>query len=245
MPRDIRLSRRDALRLGGAAAVSTVAAGCSIGSTPKATASVAPPASTAALATPSPTAAGGATQTPSCILAPEMTEGPYYIAGETMRRDITEGKSGAILDLTITIVDAARCTPVAAVAVEIWHADASGVYSGFGSGSGNRTFLRGVQTTDASGNVTFRTIYPGWYQGRATHIHLKAHVAGGVHTTQLFFDEALNDAVYKTAAYSGHSGRRTTNNQDGIFSGGGSRTIVAVSGSGAYTGSVVLGLQQA
>ena len=85
--------------------------------------------------------------------------------------------------------------------VDIWHSDATGNYSGFGSTSSNKTFLRGVQTTDANGAVTFTTIYPGWYQGRAVHIHVKVYAGGTeVHTGQLFFDDAVNGAVFARRA---------------------------------------------
>src|SRR3954471_24474976 len=83
--------------------------------------------------------------TVSCILTPEQTEGPYYIAGEKLRRNITEGRPGTPLVLRTFVVDAATCRPIRNAAVDIWHADASGVYSGFGGGSSNRTFMRGIQ----------------------------------------------------------------------------------------------------
>ena len=126
-----------------------------------------------------------------------MTEGPYYIDGEAVRSDITEGKAGTPLRLDLTVVDADTCAAIPGASVEIWHADATGNYSGFGNTTSNTTFLRGIQTADDSGAVTFHTIYPGWYQGRAVHIHLKAHKGGNeVHTTQLFFDEDVSDTVF-------------------------------------------------
>ena len=125
-----------------------------------------------------------------CVLAPEQTEGPYYVAGEKLRRDITEGRPGAPLLLRLRVVDASTCKPIKGAAVDIWHCDALGVYSGFGSGSGNRTFMRGVQKTDATGLARFRTVWPGWYQGRTVHIHVKVHVGGNVvHTGQLYFPD--------------------------------------------------------
>jgi protocatechuate 3,4-dioxygenase beta subunit len=179
----------------------------------------------------------------SCVLTPEMTEGPYYLAGETIRSDVTDGRPGVPLRLELTVMDATKCTPIPGATVEIWHADAGGVYSGFGAGASNRTFLRGVQIADGSGKVTFATIYPGWYQGRATHIHLKVLVSGTTHTTQLFFPEAVNNAVYAVAPYSGHAGSRTLNSQDGIFSGGGSSTTLAPTGSSAgYVAALNLGV---
>src|SRR5207249_6075801 len=111
----------------------------------------------------------------TCVLTPEQTEGPYYIANEKVRRNITEGQPGAPLVLRLFAVDASTCRPIKGAAVDIWHADAGGVYSGFGSGSGNRTFMRGIQKTDAKGLARFRTVYPGWYRGRTVHIHVKVH----------------------------------------------------------------------
>src|SRR5437868_1621090 len=127
-----------------------------------------------------------------CVLTPELTEGPYYIAGEKLRRDVRDGHPGTLLTLRLTVLNASNCSPIRGAAVDIWHADAAGNYSGFGGGAGSRTFLRGIQKTDKNGLAMFTTIYPGWYQGRAVHIHVKVHVGGSVvHTGQLFFSDAL------------------------------------------------------
>src|SRR5436305_381668 len=88
-----------------------------------------------------------------------------------LRRNITEGRPGTPLTLRLRVVDASTCKPIKNAAVDIWHCDALGAYSGFGAGSGSRTFMRGVQRTDANGFATFQTVYPGWYQGRTVHIH--------------------------------------------------------------------------
>ena len=98
----------------------------------------------------------------ACVLTPEQTEGPYYIANERVRRNITDGHPGAPLTLRLTVVDATTCRPIKGAAVDVWHADAAGVYSGFGSGAGSRTFMRGIQHTDTTGLALFRTVYPGW-----------------------------------------------------------------------------------
>src|SRR2546423_293933 len=109
----------------------------------------------------------------TCVLTPELTEGPYYIAGEKVRRDIREGHPGTLLTLDLRVLNVATCSPIKGAAVDIWHADAAGNYSGFGAGSSSRTFLRGIRKTDANGLAAFTTIYPGWYSGRAVHIHVK------------------------------------------------------------------------
>ena len=127
-------------------------------------------------------AAGSGEQTArvACVLAPEMTEGPYYLPGEKVRRNITEGLPGAPLDAAPdACVDASTCKPIKGAAVDIWHASAAGKYSGeAANGTVGLTFLRGIQRTDANGLALFKTVYPGWYQGRAVHIHVKVHVGG-------------------------------------------------------------------
>jgi protocatechuate 3,4-dioxygenase beta subunit len=183
----------------------------------------------------------------SCILTPEQTEGPYYIAGEKLRRNITEGHAGAPMLLRPTVVDATTCRPIKNAAVDVWHADAAGVYSGFGSGSSNRTFMRGVQRTDARGLADFRTVYPGWYQGRTVHIHVKVHVGGNVvHTGQLYFSDALTDKVYRRAPYSSRPDRTTRNADDMIFRSGGARSMLKVkrSAAGVYVAAITMGVRR-
>src|SRR3954452_15135744 len=236
--------RRLLIVLGGGAA--TVLAACSKGaSSAVGTVTTMATSSDSATTSKSVTAATADASTVSCVLTPEMTEGPYYIDGEANRSDVTEGKPGTPLNLVLPVVDATTCKPIAGATVEMWHADAAGNYSGFGSATSNRTFLRGAQTTDAKGEATFLTIYPGWYQGRATHIHVKVHVGGDeVHTGQLFFDEAVNAAVYVKSPYDTRSGNRTLNTDDGIFSNGGAQSMVALTPKGdGYTGRLVMGVR--
>jgi protocatechuate 3,4-dioxygenase beta subunit len=156
---------------------------------------------------------------PSCVLSPEVTEGPYYLDLNRVRRDITEGKAGLRLDLRIKVVDASSCRAIEDAAVDIWHADAGGTYSGFSAeGTDGRTFLRGVQLTGEDGVARFRTIYPGWYTGRAIHIHLKTHVGGRtVHTGQLFFSDRVSDHVATLSPYNARGGDRTRNSADDIY----------------------------
>ena len=127
-----------------------------------------------------------------CVLTPEQTEGPFYLPLELIRQDITEGKPGLPLRLRIAVADINACTMLADAAVDIWHCDAQGYYSGVeanpggnasqsaeaGAGSEAGTFLRGIQLTNADGIAEFQTIYPGWYAGRTVHIHMKVHVGG-------------------------------------------------------------------
>ena len=188
--------------------------------------------------------AGVASGQVKCVLTPEMTEGPYYLSGEKLRRDITQGKPGARLDLALTVVDASTCRPIKGATVDIWHCDAGGVYSGFGAGSSNRTFLRGLQKTDAHGVAHFKTVYPGWYPGRTVHIHVKVHLRGNVvHTGQLFFADATTDAVYRKAPYSRRPNRDPRNSGDSIFVNGGKRSLLKVKKTKAgYRGAIVMGV---
>jgi protocatechuate 3,4-dioxygenase beta subunit len=191
--------------------------------------------------------AGIASGAVTCILQPELTEGPYYIEGEKVRRNITEGRPGAKLMLRLTVVDASTCKPIKGAAVDIWHADAAGVYSGFGAGASSRTFLRGVQRTDANGLAIFQTVYPGWYPGRAVHIHVKVHVGGNVvHTGQLFFSDKVTDAVYKRSPYSRRPNRNPRNTGDSIYVNGGSKSVVTVKsdGKGGYVGRMTMGISR-
>jgi protocatechuate 3,4-dioxygenase beta subunit len=182
----------------------------------------------------------------SCVLTPELTEGPYYLAGEKLRRDIREGHAGTPLSLRLRVLNAATCRPIKAAAVDIWHADAAGNYSGFGNGAGSRTFLRGIQRTDAGGLAVFTTIYPGWYQGRTVHIHVKVHVGGSVvHTGQLFFPDSLTDTVYRASPYAARGLRQVRNADDSIFVNGGKRAMLAVKKHGTgYIASISMGVHK-
>jgi protocatechuate 3,4-dioxygenase beta subunit len=174
---------------------------------------------------------------PSCLLSPEQTIGPYYLDVLRVRKDLTEGKPGLPLKLRLMVVDAKRCLPVQNAAVDLWHCDALGIYSGFTADSpdgpasrehDNTTFLRGVQLTDADGTVEFSTIYPGWYLSRDVHIHVRVHVGGGVtnasyggghvtYTGQLFFRDEITDAVARHEPYATHDIARTRQDEDDVF----------------------------
>jgi protocatechuate 3,4-dioxygenase beta subunit len=180
----------------------------------------------------------------ACVLTPEMTEGPYYIPDEAARRNIAEGLPGVPLALRLTVVSASTCKPVSGAKVDVWHASALGIYSGAQGNTG--TFMRGVQPTNAQGVALFETVYPGWYTGRAVHIHVKAHLGGNVvHTGQLFFPDTLTDRVYQRSPYSTRSARDTRNATDAIFRNGGSRSMLKVARSGSgYVGAIVLGVHR-
>ncbi len=164
----------------------------------------------------------------SCQLSPELTEGPYYIEDSRLRRNVTEARPGLPLWVSLKVTDAQSCATVAGAVVEIWHADAGGSYSGF-NGADDDTFMRGRLTVGDAGVATFRTVYPGWYQGRTPHIHVKVHVGDSVaHTGQLFFDDAVSDAVYAQAPYAARGTRDTDNASDGIFADGGAESMLTL-----------------
>ncbi len=182
----------------------------------------------------------------TCVLAPEQTEGPYYLPGEKMRRNITEGRPGTPLVLRLGVVDASTCAPIHGAAVDIWHCDATGVYSGVAPSRAASTFMRGIQRTGAGGIATFQTVYPGWYPGRTVHIHVKVHLGGNVvHTGQLYFPDNVTDVAYRKAPYSGRPGRDTTNAVDAVFRNGGRSSLLRIRRSAAgYTGSITMGVHR-
>ncbi|MCB9917451.1 MAG: intradiol ring-cleavage dioxygenase [Planctomycetes bacterium] len=165
-----------------------------------------------------------------CSTTPSMTEGPFYINPALLRSNITDGLPGIPLILDLKVVQVGSCTPVKDAIVDIWHCNVDGLYSGF-NGQLNNTnttgenFLRGIQVTDQNGLARFCTIYPGWYPGRTVHIHIKVITATRTLTSQLYFDDGLNDEIFTSLEpydVRGNSGR-TRNNRDGIFN---SATVV-------------------
>lgn len=140
----------------------------------------------------------------ACVLTPQSESGPYYFDPKLVRADIAEGRPGVPLSLRLRVIEAGACTPIPGARVDIWHCDARGIYSGYpGQGDthkldqSGKTFLRGTQMADAAGWAAFKTIYPGWYAGRATHIHFRVFLdEATVLTGQTFFPEALNEFIY-------------------------------------------------
>src|SRR4051794_32709798 len=144
--------------------------------------------------------AGPALAAPDCLLQREVTEGPYYLDLDLVRRNIKGDRRGTPLSLRFTVVDASTCRRLEAAALEIWHADAAGEYSGVAGDSGN--YLRGIQRTNANRVARFETIFPGWYPGRTPHVHMKVFVSGHeVHTGQVFFRSAVKRTVYGQGVY--------------------------------------------
>lgn len=200
-------------------------------------------------------AAGVASGNTTCQITPEETAGPYpdkigmLQDSKYFRSDITEGKPGVPLTLTLTISNTnGGCAPLANANVEIWHCDAGGDYSEYtqpGYDGTGETFLRGVQTTDANGQVIFKTIYPGWYQGRVTHVHFQVYVSGkAVKTSQIAFDEAVTSGVYDTTQYASHGQSPMTNAQDMVFSDGDEYELADLLGdtTKGYTATLAVGV---
>lgn len=202
----------------------------------------------------------------SCVVAPTEVEGPYpYPGGEINnplnRSDVrvisgTTLKTGVPLGLTFTVVNTnSNCAVVSGVRVDIWHCDARGYYSGYAGQTGvdgtlsfvGQTWLRGYQTTAADGKAAFTTVYPGWYGGRATHIHFEVFIGGVLKKTgQVTFLESISDAVHVSAGYNG-TVNTTRNTADSIFGNSAAdlaNEYVALSGSIAagYTGTYTIGL---
>ncbi len=153
-------------------------------------------------------------------LTVQTTEGPYYLALDLMRADITEGLTGIPLDVAFTVVDT-QGRPCAGARVDIWHCNAQGHYSGFdqpGAALTGKTFLRGSQIVGADGAVTFHSLYPGWYSGRTTHIHFKVRSGQLTNlTSQFFLPDTLSEFLYtQVPAYRREAVRDTLNSTDGI-----------------------------
>src|SRR4051794_22624064 len=163
----------------------------------------------------------------ACLLQREVTEGPYYLDLDLIRRNIRGGRPGTPLTLDFTVLDASSCKPIPKALVEIWHCDAGGVYSGVQGNNGN--FLRGGQRAGSRGRVRFETIVPGWYAGRTPHIHMKVFVGGNeIHTGQVFFQARTLKQVYGQGAYAARGQADMTNASDSIARQAGSRAVIAL-----------------
>jgi protocatechuate 3,4-dioxygenase beta subunit len=213
---DVVLSRRRLLIAGGAS-LALAACGTDETSSP-----AAPPSNPTTTRVLPPLTAADFTGLGTCVLLPEQTAGPFPLDEQFDRRDITEGYPGRPMRLGFRVVDGG-CAPVPGAVVEVWHCDASGDYSAFADGGGGKdegagtTFLRGSQVAGDDGIVEFHTIFPGWYPGRAVHIHLRVHVDGStVLTSQVYFDDGVVDEVVAEAPYAEFGPPDTPLAEDGI-----------------------------
>ncbi|WPN46115.1 intradiol ring-cleavage dioxygenase [Pseudomonas sp. P8_241] len=177
------------------------------------------------------------------LLSPEQIAGPYFRNSKLIRRNISEGADGIPLVLRLSIIDAMTGEPVPDALVDIWHCNARGAYSGWSkinpdvevdSGdigaiarTDDDTYLRGAQFSDKSGIVRFTTIYPGFYAGRAVHIHLAVRIAAGNNyleerhvawVGQLYLPEVASRSALCARQYGGRASTRLTNAEDFYYS---------------------------
>ena len=238
------LTRRDALKLLGIGSAAFLAACAS----PEGTSTIVP------------TVGSTTSSALDCVVRPELTIGPYFVDEQLNRSDIRSDpldgsvREGVPLTLKVDVFDVANssCTPLQGAQVDVWHCDAQGIYSGVsdqGFNTVGQQFLRGYQLTDANGGVQFRTIYPGWYSGRAVHIHFMIRTTTEASesyefTSQFFFDDALTDQVYTQEAYAGKGERNTRNDDDNIYMNGGDQLVLNVEGDNdnGYTATINIGL---
>jgi protocatechuate 3,4-dioxygenase beta subunit len=176
-----------------------------------------------------------------CVLTPSATQGPYYFDANLIRQDITEGQPGLATRLHFSVVRASDCTPIPGAAVDVWQANAPGQYSGYANqGTQGQTWLRGIQFTDANGMVSFDTIYPGWYPGRTTHVHVKVRPTVQTEiTTQTYFDQPLNRRVNAWGIYAQHGQNPTTNPNDAFFL---PETVMTLVGAGPLQFALTIGV---
>jgi protocatechuate 3,4-dioxygenase beta subunit len=242
-----KINRRQALGTLGTVSLASLLAACGGDeSSTVSTATATPEAtSTPSAASSSKLTAAQFESAATCQVASELTEGPYYFDVDSLRSDIREDREGTLLRLGVRVRDAGSCEPIENAIVDVWHCDALGIYSGFesasmgGGGSGRtdeETYLRGAQATNSDGIVEFKTVYPGWYRGRTTHIHSKVHLdKSTLLTTQFFTTTEFDEKVHAGEPYSEDTGRDTFNDSDFLYAGEGELTLT-------MDGDAVLGL---
>ncbi|HKZ67538.1 MAG TPA: hypothetical protein VJ111_14330 [Chitinophagaceae bacterium] len=192
----------------------------------------------------------------SCTVSPTETAGPFptVTPSSLVRSDIRGDRTGVAFTINITIKNTSNsCAALSGAIVDIWHCDKDGYYSEYGGTSMQSVnytavhFLRGRQTTDANGLVTFTSIFPGWYQSRATHIHVHIYNSAGTSLliTQIAFPEGTSSAVATvngsggvTYGYTKGMTGYTYNASDNVFSddsAGAELAAITGSLSGGYT----------
>jgi protocatechuate 3,4-dioxygenase beta subunit len=248
------LSRRDALKVLGIGSAAVLAACTS----PEEASTVIPTEALTQVGSTQVAATVGTVL--DCVVRPELTIGPYFVDEQLERSDIRTNSSDSsvkegiplTLNINVTSVSDSSCAPIEGAQVDIWHCDALGIYSGVSDPNADTTgqdFLRGYQLTDANGAVQFQTIYPGWYSGRAVHIHFTIRTRGAdgggyQFTSQFFFGDALTDQVHTLEPYASKGQRNTRNSNDNIFGGGGDQLLLNLQRdtTSGLTGSMNIGL---
>lgn len=243
-----KLDRRQALTMGAAGVGAVLLNACGGSGKKGASSPTAPEPSAPLSAAPSGAlAAADFGSAGTCAVIPAQIDGPYYLDVDKLRSDIREDRPGMRLRVAARVVDRDGCTPIKDAVFEIWHCDASGVYSGFESVSrggplvdrDDTRYLRGAQLTNGDGIAEITTIYPGWYPGRTPHIHAKVFVSNNEElSTQFYFDESVNAAVLKTAPYNERDDRDAFNNNDGFYAD--SNTLTMRTDGDGYVGLVTI-----
>lgn len=196
---------------------------------------------------------------PACIARPEQTEGPYFVDTGLARSDIrADAQTGAVepgvplqIEFRVSRLDANGCRPLPEAQVELWQCNSRGFYSGVRdphADTRGRNYLRGYQIADNDGSARFTTIYPGWYPGRAVHLHFSIRAGRGQRreefTSQLYFDDALSNRVFAQVPYAERRGPRVRNDADFIYRRGGPQLRLAVNEADGRLGAVFdIGLQ--
>ncbi|GAB3017005.1 intradiol ring-cleavage dioxygenase [Niabella terrae] len=183
-----------------------------------------------------------ATEDGPCAATPAETEGPFptHSPSTLAQPDIRGDRSGLLLTVNITVSNRNQdCAPLADAIVDIWHCDTAGNYSEYG-GTGmqstnytNAHWLRGRQTTDQNGLVSFTSIFPGWYSGRAPHIHVHIYNKSGqsLLVTQIAFPTDICNAVYTTVSpYKSRGTQDTSNDRDNVFADSLTRELATLTG---------------
>jgi protocatechuate 3,4-dioxygenase beta subunit len=197
-------------------------------------------------------------QAPDCVVTPAQTEGPFFVDERLHRSDIrSDPRDGSLrpgvplaLALRASTLAAAGCAPLAGAMIDLWHCDAGGAYSGTAEAGAASRFLRGYQITDARGETRFTTLYPGWYPGRAVHLHVKVRAAlpDGRRiefASQIYFDDAVTDRVAARQPYAARDPRRRVRNEADILYRRGGPTLLAAlrEADAGYAAAFAIGLR--
>jgi protocatechuate 3,4-dioxygenase beta subunit len=248
------LNRRDVMKILGLGSAASLLAACA----PQLAETISPtsiPTTASVTEAAATELAAASTAIPMCMVRPALTEGPYFVDEMLNRSDIRSDPSdgsisqGAQLDLVFNVsqVGTNGCVSLPGAQVDIWHCDAFGAYSDVqdsGFDTTGKKFLRGYQVTGATGLAQFTTIYPGWYNGRAVHIHFKIRVDDQEFTSQLFFDEAFTDRVYLQEPYAQKGERTVRNEKDNIYRSVGSQlTLNVTPNETGYAATFDIGMQ--
>ena len=248
-----RLTRRDWLGFAGKGAVGVVVSQALLGC---ATSDLAGATSDTT------SAAGTSSGSGACVLTASLTEGPYFVDERLFRSDIrTDPVTGAVsqgvplsLAFNVSRLANSACTPLTGAYLDVWHCDAGGRYSDeSANGTSGKKYLRGYQITDANGVASFTTVYPGWYHGRAVHVHFKLRLFAGAtktyeFTSQFFFNESVTSAVHALSPYASRGTRNTVNTVDGIYNSltaaeKRALTLQTTTSGDGYAGVITLGVQ--